>query len=93
MHPCRGRRAPRRHDGVTAHRNRETRAAQAALLRRCRAALAQWHRLHLASVRIGEAQQAGLADGDLFAADMRAARRLIEMADTLCADITKLETT
>ncbi len=60
------------------------------MLRRSRAVLAQWQRLHLASVRIGEAQQAGLGDSDLFASTVREARRIVETADSLCAEITKV---
>lgn len=59
------------------------------LLRDAKLALERWHRLHYLSVAIGRAEQAGLADGDLFAEAIQTAREIVEDADRTSADIAR----
>jgi hypothetical protein len=51
--------------------------------------LERWHRLHYLSVAIGRAEQAGLADGDLFIEQIQTARKIVEDADRASADIAR----
>lgn len=55
------------------------------LLRRAKAVLAQWHRLHYQSVAIGRCEQAGLTE--LCTSEITNARGTIESADQICAEI------
>ena len=69
--------------------NRHTRAEAERLLREAKATLAQWHRLHYLSVAIGRAEQAGMAEGDLFGAAIETTREIIERSDRIGADIAR----
>jgi hypothetical protein len=68
---------------------RRTLAEADRLLRDAKLALERWHRLHYLSVTIGRAEQAGLADGALFAEAIQTAREIVENADRTSAEIAK----